>query len=371
MKFTGDLEFKRLLDEKKQDILQRTSDGVQETPQFQRLLSLLSEGRRKNEEHDFRLVIISRENLSNLCNDADKKVTELFKSSIFLTNRTVVVDANLGILDSNNEPFPADNNEARRFFASISSTEDALVVFHIAPNSTVNYFINGKDYGNGVFYTLDAQNSYEERKTIESLQEVLDDYRITLEHQDTYLKFFVPKSGLRALHALASPDTNEDDFVRGHQHLLNNRPEELFREDIRNYIKSHMKIVVTREVTLENLDRLDIELTDEVGKDLYFMEIKWVGESIGADGDKMGAKFKAQPRIKPDAVRQVVDYIDELLKDNQNIKLGYLVVFDARKEDLPDTGGGITAEDVPEELRKFFPRFVKLKDFRVKNINPR
>lgn len=35
MKFTGNPEFKRLLDEKKQDIVQRTSDGVQETAQFQ------------------------------------------------------------------------------------------------------------------------------------------------------------------------------------------------------------------------------------------------------------------------------------------------------------------------------------------------
>ena len=371
MKFTGDLKFKRLLDEKKQEILQRTSDGVQETPQFQRLLSLLSECRRKNEERDFRLVIIGRENLSNLCIDADKKVVELFKSSTFLTNRTVVVDANLSIIDSNNEPFPGNNNEARRFFASISASDDALVVFHIAPNATVNYFIDGKDYGNGVFYTLDAQNSYEERKTIESLQEVLNDYRITLEHQDTYLKFFVPRFGLRALRVLASPDTDEDSFIKSHKHLLNNRPEELFREDIRNYIKNHMKIVVTREVTLEDLDRLDIELTDEVGKDLYFMEIKWVGESIGADGNNMGAEFKAQPRIKPDAVRQVVGYIDELLKDDQNIKLGYLVVFDARKDDLPDTGEGISEEDVPEELRKHFHRFKKLPDFRVKNINPR
>ena len=42
-KDTPTSEFKQLLDEKKQDILQRTSDGVQETQQFQRLFSLLSE----------------------------------------------------------------------------------------------------------------------------------------------------------------------------------------------------------------------------------------------------------------------------------------------------------------------------------------
>ena len=54
MQFTGNPQFKRLLDEKKQDIVQRTSDGVQETAQFQRLRSLLSETRRKNAERDYK-----------------------------------------------------------------------------------------------------------------------------------------------------------------------------------------------------------------------------------------------------------------------------------------------------------------------------
>ena len=369
--FTGNPEFKRLLDEKKQDIVQRTSDGVQETSQFQRLRSLLSESRRKNEEQDYRLVIISKTDVENLCSDADIKVAELFKNAIFLTNRTIYVDANFAILNYNNDLFPADNNEARRFFASLSSTEDAWVVFHIAPNATINYFINGNDYGDGVFYTLDAQNSYEERKTIECLQDVLDDYRINLTYQDTYLKFFVTKAGLHALHELKKSKEKMDTFVTNHKHVLNNKPEYLFQNDIRNYIQQHMKVVVSREVMLEDLDRLDIELTDEGGNDLYFIEIKWLGESINPAGDDVATEYKAVPRIRPDAVKQVVGYIDELIKEKKNIKIGYLAVFDARKEDLPDSGEGITETDVPEELRDHFPRFVKLKDFRVKNENPR
>ncbi len=133
-----------------------------------------------------------------------------------------------------------------------------------------------------------------------------------------------------------------------------------------------MKVVVTREVTLENLDRLDIELTDEDGRDLYFIEIKWVGECIGANGAEISrTKYDAKPRIQPNAVKQVVEYIDQLLTEKENLKIGYLAVFDARKEDLPDTGVDITSADVPEDLRKHFHRFVKLKDFRVKNENPR
>ena len=370
-KFSNNPTFKQLLDEKKQDILQRTNDGVQDTPQFQRLLSLLSECRRKNKENDFRLVIISRSDLSRLSNDAEVKVATLFKDNTFLTNRIARVNSDLSIVDSSNTPFPDNNNDARRLFASLSASKGGLVVFHIAPNATVNYFIDGRDFGPGVFYTLEAQDSYEQLRTIDHLQEVLDEYRIYLTRQDTYLKFFVAKSGLRALHKLTQSIEEQDTFIAGHKHLLRNKPESLFHDDIRNYIKRHMRVVISREVMLEDLDRLDIEITDEGGKDLYFIEVKWVGESIGSDGGRPGTEYKANPRIKPDAVRQVVGYIAELLKERQNVKVGYLAVFDARKDDLPDTGEGITEADVPEELREYYPRFVKLEDFRVKNENPR
>lgn len=369
MNFTNNQDFKTLLNLKKQEIVQRTNDGVQETFQFRRLLSLLVEARRRNEEKDSRHIIISKQDLSNLCENADEKVYELFRSPVFLTNRTIYIDNNIEIKNSSNDPFPSGNNEARRYFTTLSEGED--IGFLVFPNATLNFFINGKDFGDGIFYSDDARKGYEELKTIEHLEEVLDEYRITLEHQNTYMKFFVPKTGIMALRQLLSPDSDEKVFLRENKHLLNNKPEERFREDIRNYIKSHMKVVVAREVTLEDLDRLDIELYDEVGKDMYFLEIKWVGKSINADGNNYGTEYKASPRIKPDAVRQVVGYIDELLKENQNVKIGYLAVFDARVEDLPDTGYGVDESTVQEELRGRFPRFKKLKDFRVKNINPR
>lgn len=132
-----------------------------------------------------------------------------------------------------------------------------------------------------------------------------------------------------------------------------------------------MKIVVSREVMLENLDRLDIELTDEAGRDLYLIEIKWVGKSINANGNGYGVEYRATPRINPDAVRQVIGYIDELLKDHQNIKIGYLAVFDTRKDALPDTCEGLTDDVVAEDLRQHFARFKKIPDFKVRNINPR
>ena len=222
-----------------------------------------------------------------------------------------------------------------------------------------------------MFYTLEAQSRYEELKPIEQLEKVLDEYRVNLTHQDTYLKFFVPKAGLRALRISMKSTENEKTFLEDYKHLLNNKPEELFREDMREYIKQHMRVVVSREVMLEDLDRLDIVLTDEMGSDLYFIEVKWVGESIHNNGQKLGTEYKASPRIRPEAIKQVLGYIDNLLAEKKNVKIGYLAVFDARKEDKVDTGRGIKETDYPENLKKHFPRFLKLPDFRIKNINPR
>lgn len=370
-KFSGNQVFANLLAAKRQEIFQRTNDGVQETKTFQRLHSLFSECRRKNSESDFRLIIISKSDLLNLSDDAEVRAAALFRDTRFLTNSTVYVNSTLSILDSNNDPFPVENNNARRYFALLSATKDEWVVFLIAPDATVNYFIDGHEYGSGVFYTLEEQKNYEQLRTIDHLQEVLDEYRIYLTRQDAYVKFFVAKSGLCALHSISESTDDQGAFVKKHRQLLRNKPEYIFQEDMRNYIKQHMNVFVRRETLLEDLDRLDIELTDHEGRELFFIEIKWVGRSIGSNGGKLGTEYHVSPRIQPDAVIQVLRYIGELLNEKANIKIGYLAVFDARDDDLPDTGEGITEADVPEEFREHYPRFVKLKDFRVKNENPR
>ncbi len=369
MQFTNNQEFKELLQAKQKDIQQRTSDGVQETSQFQRMRTLLNVCRQKYEEKDYRLVIISKDELNCLEENANEYAEQLFKAPMFITNRTVKVNSAFQIIESNNDPFPEENNEARRYFTAISKDSN-LVCFLIDPDSTINYFIDGNEYGDGIFYTSQSRKAYEELKTIDKLEEVLNEYRNILKNQDTYIKFFVPKSQLKALRILTNSELTEKQFIQDYKHLLRNKPEECFREDIRNYIKRHMKVVVYREVMMEDLDRLDIELLDEKGEDLYFIEIKWVGDSIHANGDKVGTTYKAN-RINPSAVIQVVEYINQLLEEKQNIKMGYLLVFDARKDDLADTGDGITETTVPEGLRKHYHRYKKLKDFRVINTNPR
>lgn len=371
MNFTNNDEFKNLLRTKQIDIQQRTSDGVQETTQFQRMKTLLSKGRMKYEETDYRLVIIAKDNLNHLAENANTLIEQLFQASTFITNRTVVVNSELQIVNANNNPFPEDNNDARRFFTSLSKDSN-LVCFLIDPDSTINYFIDGNEYGDGIFYSNSSRKAYEKLKTIDKLEEVLEDYRNVLTHQDTYVKFFVPKSQLLALKALKGIEKMSDKkFIQENKHLLRNRPEECLREDIRNYIKKHMKVVVHRELMLEDLDRLDIELFDETGRDLYFLEIKWVGNSIHANGDDIGTTYNARPRIVPDAIIQVLKYIRQLSIEKENIKQGYLIVFDARKTNMPDTGTNLNMKEIPDDLREYIHRFKKLNDFRVVNINPR
>lgn len=369
IKFSSDSNFLDLLEASRQEILSRTGNGIQEKEQFKRLCSLLINARRKNPEQDFRYILIEEQALLKLCENADVKIIELFENQIFLTNHTVLIDSELQILECYNKTI-ADNNNARRYFASLTVNKP-VIGFLVSPDASLHYFIDGEDYGDGIFYTSDARRGYECLKTIDCLEEVLDDYRKSLQHQDTYLKFFVNKSSLKAFYRIARPAISEEEFLRTNRQLLANKPEELFREDLRNFIKRKMKVVVTREDMLENLDRLDIKIYDEAGRDLYFIEVKWVGKSINAAGDGYGVKYEEKPRINSDAVVQVVEYIDELMKDNQNIKIGYLAVFDARDNDMSDTGQDISEKTVPERIRRFFPRFHKLKDFRVKNINPR
>lgn len=369
MDFANNQEFKTLLRKKQRAIQQRTSDGVQDTPQFQRLHILLSGCAKKYRENDFHLVIISKDNLSHLDDNANEYVERLFKDSNFIKNRIVKVDSNLQIIESNNDSFPEKNNEARRYFTALSES-NGDVCFLIDPDFEINYFIDGNEYGDGIFYTAQSRKAYEQLKTIDKLEEVLNEYRSVLKKQDTYIKFFVSKSQLKTLKRITQSTLPDEQFILENKHLLRNKPEECFREDIRNYIKRHMKVVVHRELMLENLDRLDIELFDEDGKDLYFLEIKWVGESIHDDGSKLGTAYDAT-RIKPAAVMQVVRYIKQLHEEKQNIKIGYLVVFDARKDALVDTGDGVTEALLPEELQKYYPRYKKLKDFRIVNINPR
>lgn len=361
------IQFKTLLKEKRTTILQNTSDGIKETDRFKQLYTLLISARQRYKSNDFKNILINEADIINLVDDIDVKINMLFQDDAFVVNKHIVVDNELTIVTVNNEVICQSNNEARRYLTDLS--KKGMVVFSVAPNSVVNYFVDGKEYGEGIFYKIEEYQKYDEKKSIEDLAEVLDEYRNHLTHRDTYEKFFIQKSFLRSLRVDMKSPLTEKQFVANYKHVLNNDPEDIFREDLRLFLLNKMKVFANKEYSLESLKRLDIVMYSENG-DLYFIEVKWVGQSIHKLGKQLGIEYDER-RIVPAAVFQTVGYIDELLSQGDKLKFGYLAVFDARKDDMQDTGTNISENILPEVKRKNYYRFKKIPDFRVKNRTPR
>lgn len=367
-RFSQNANFKDLLKRNQDAIVDAALNGLEATDNFKLMQSLIKAMCDKHPDNSFKYIVISEEDLHNLTNNADSAIEQLFTNPIFVQNRHIVIDSNFNIQEVHNE-LHKDNNETRRIFTQMS--KDGIVVFMVAPEGIINYFVNGRDGGDSIFYESSTLHSFNSKKTISELPRVLEEYRRHLKLRDTYSKFFVEKSHLKSLRIDLNSELNEEQFIKANKQLLRNTPEDCFRDDLRMFLKEKLKVFfVQKEVMLESLKRLDIAMIDEDGEGLYFIEVKWVGTSIHHLGKKIGTTYSAQPRIVPDAFKQSTSYITELLVEEKDFKLGYLAVFDARDEELPDTGLGMTIDQIPEKDRPAYYRHIKLDDFRVINEHP-
>lgn len=367
-RFSQNANFKDLLKRNEESIVNAALNGLEANDNFRLILSLIKAMCDKYADNSFKYIIISERDLLNLTNAADSAIEQMFTNPLFIQNRHIVIDSDFHIKDVNNDSH-SNNNETRRVFTEMS--KEGLVVFMLSPEGIINYFVNGRDGGESIFYASSALHSFISKKPISELQNVLEEYRKRLKLRDTYSKFFVEKSHLKSLKVDINSKLTEEQFIKANKQLLRNTPEDCFRDDLRLYLKEKLNIFfIPKEGMLENLKRLDIVMLDEDGQGLYFIEVKWVGTSIHPSGKKIGTPYDAKPRIVPDAFKQSIAYINDLLSENVNIKLGYLAVFDARNEDLPDTGKEMTIEQIPEEHRAAYCRLIKLDDFRVINEHP-
>lgn len=367
-KFSQNANFKALLRRNQTAIVYAASNGLEANDNFKLTLSLIKAMHDKYHGNGFKYIVISEEDLQKLTDDADNAIEQLFTDPLFNQNQHVVIDSEFQIKEVDNESHN-NNNETRRLFTEIS--KNGMVVFMLSPDGVINYFVNGRDGGDSIFYESSALHSYNEKKSISDLSIVLNEYRKHLTYRDTYSKFFVEKSHLMSLRTVLNSELSEEQFIRDYRQLLRNTPEDSFREDLRMFLKEKLKVFfVQKEYMLESLKRLDIAMFDEDGKGLYFIEVKWVGRSIHSSGKKIGTQYDAKTRIVPDAFRQSTAYINELLSENVDIKCGYLAVFDARNGDVTDTGQDMTIEQIPEEHRSAYCRLIKLDDFRVINVHP-
>jgi hypothetical protein len=365
----GSENFKRLIKEKEGLIQVRTQESLHENENFKRLHGLLVSYKQINKIVGFRAILIAKADLEALQENAQETIFVMLDSEDATANNHIIVDRNLTITAVERKAIES-SNAARRIYSELSHD---YCVFLIS-SQDLTYFIDGHDFGDAIFFTQADHRSYIELKDMSEMPSVLTEYREHLKIRDTYTKFFVSKSHRKALYADLvargeEPAEAEPAFLERSKQLLENKPEDRFREDLRVFLRQKMKIhLLSREYILDDFRRLDILINDELG-DLHLIEVKWVGISIHPSGKEFGTAW-TENDINPAGINQSVGYIRKLFESNQQINRAYLAVFNAREEDLPDTYDGFNEANLEDGHREYFSRFTKISDFKIRNLHP-
>ncbi|MDV2493889.1 hypothetical protein CMU11_00865 [Elizabethkingia anophelis] len=365
--FRDNLDFKQLLNSKKHLILNRTTNNIIESFGYKFLFSNIKSLVNNNAFKGAKVILIKKRLLPEINLSENDKANELFSDISFATSDIIEINENFEIIDFLREELPKTSHEIRRYFLELCN--NGYIVFQIL-ESYINTFIEGDEFPESDFLTLYDKRRFLERKNVSQLDSLFDEYRERLKDQPVYFKFFIPKSLLLSYHkdSLSSLDIKQ--FIRDNAHILNNKCEDKFREDLRIFLKDNLNVqVIIKEYILDSKKRLDIFIADEFGVNFYLIEVKWVGESIHQEGKRKGTEYKAKS-INPDAFYQTINYLKELDDKRENIVRAYLVVFDARKEEMEDTGENFDDSKLDEIQRKHYRKFIKVQDFRVKNIHP-
>jgi len=363
--FENNTDFLSLIKNKENQILDRASDDIQESEGFKIVFAGLKSMLKNNAFNGSKIVLISESEITNVKIDEVNDFNDFFGNKNFAYNQIVTVDKKIDIISAQRSELPKDSNEARKCFSEMSKKGD--VVFLLLKNK-VNYFIKGIDKSESPFFSLADVNKYNEKKDISQITEVFLEYQESLKDRKSYCKFFIGLSHLKSLHKDLNSTDDVKKFVIDHKHLLRNKPEDTFRDDLRQFLTFNLKVSQVKEFLLENMRRLDIYLYDEYGE-IYLIEVKWVGQSVHQDGKQLGTTY-TKKNIDPDAFYQALDYLEELDNKGENIIRAYLVVFDARKEDLDDTGKDFDKSLLNPTQIKHYRKFEKLNDLRVKNFHP-
>lgn len=356
-------EFRKILAQKEEDINVRTHNEIQDHESYKKLHVGLISFHKKNAINDFIAILIKKEEVEKF------NISSVIKIPLNINMNYHLVNRNFEILKSEKKELNDETN-AEAYYKELSKE---FCVFLVTPEG-INPFVDGQNIGKLVFYKKKEYRSYRKLAEITELDELFQKYRRHITYRYNYDNFFVSKSAKRALfeHLYGTGQNNKkkEKFVKENAQLLQNKPEDRFRESLRIFLKTHLRrdILFGKEYILENFKRLDINIYDDFG-DLYFIEVKWVGKSVHAEGNVIETEYTSD-HINPAALEQSIEYIKALYEDEQNIKIGYLAVFDARYEDLPDTMVKMDVSNIPVDDRKFLEIFRKIPDFRVLNNHP-
>lgn len=367
-----------LISSKKNKIEKRLNSGINDHENFKRLKAIFNSYKAKRPISGLFVIMIQKEDLLNFSLDDIECFFNRLDEEMMNAQNHVMIDHSGTIRDHQRKNF-SHNNEARRVYSELS--KDGYIIFIIS-SKEIHHFVEGDDFGDSIFYTLQEKNKYEELKDVTELKNLIEEYRELVKIRSYYQNFFVSKSGLKSLYTHLvnkgkipqktgeALKNDQSDFLSKNKNLLENKPEDRLRNSLKQFLENKLRhnVFINKENLLESFKRIDIFIHDDFGE-IHLIEVKWVGKSIHFSGADFGTEFKAKD-VNPEAAKQTINYICELYERNDNVKVGYLVVFDARNGQTKDTFHNFSIETLEVKDSKYKTRFRKISDICISNNHP-
>jgi hypothetical protein len=119
--------------------------------------------------------------------------------------------------------------------------------------------------------------------------------------------------------------------------ILQNKPEKIMQLSLHMYLvgslRAHRKVEVRREQPAGGRKPPDIKITWSMTTSFAFIEVKWMGASIDATGDRISWRPGVEEANK--GADQLVKYLEQNTAEAPGHQtMGFLVVFDGRRESV-------------------------------------
>jgi hypothetical protein len=346
-------EIFKMVSSRRNIIKLKTENNVVNSDAFNQLLSLLVSFSHQTPISAFAFHF-SEDDLRNLDFEAiksnlnEKIAPELNLKNFFIVNNRLEV--------SESQLYnPVDSIEAKEMYKKMSENRHCIVLIFDKVHSV---FFDGYEITTSLFLAEADLKKWARKRDIGSLFEVLKEYKVRIKDRSIYHKFFIEKSIAKRL--------TEVDKLSLPKNLLRNKPEGILRDDLKNFLQESISRTFnfSRESLLDSNDRLDINTEDEQGN-YYFLEIKWVGKSLNATATGFGKVY--DDKRPQEGMLQTLGYIAQLSEMKKTVKLGCLVVFDARDK---KTGFVYDFTKVTEESKKYISLYKVVDDLHLDNESP-
>lgn len=337
------------------EIVQNSQNAIEDNENYQLLLRgslypLWEE--RVNKQASFCLCI----------SDEDLRIIDFSKVTLNLSA------VNAAVLSNNIIRINSEGQIVEKRYQESDTTRDAksyltelskdYYVFFFGEDGITRYANGCVLEDNNIFYTRNDRMRYMQKKDISHIEEVICEYRDSyLTQQVNYTAFLADNPTIRQV------DGSKANVKRN---ILKNKPEHFMRDQLRQYLTDHMQYTFTIEPELGQSKR-ELDIYFDVKGELYFIEIKWLGQSINDQGTGYTEPY-GLPRAKAGVI-QSLEYIEELVNTSEtSLRCGYLAVYDCR--DRKTTIDTTDFSFVKPELQKYIQLFSFLPIITVQKTHP-